>query len=296
MQIKSLKLALATNISNIDFLVLKNSDNSFLAEQYTNEIITKKSSSVNYIDSLDGLYFDNPFLDDSVIYVFRTDELTLEREGLLNKNIIIICNKIKKIHSCYSDFVVEMPKLKEWQIKDYIYSSAIGLTDTQLEQLYSLCSFDIYRASVEIAKLKLFTETERSKIFEMYLKDGQYSDLNQRTLFNLCNAIIRKDLPAISKIYIELSNTNFNVIGFIQLLYTNFKNIINVQLAKYPTAESCGMKPNQFYAVKHQVGFYTREQLIQIFSILTDVDKQLKTGQLGTEHILDYVITRILNL
>lgn len=296
MQIKSLKLALATNISNIDFLVLKNSDNSFLAEQYTNEIITKKSSSVNYIDSLDSLYFDNPFLDDSVIYVFRTDELTLEREGLLNKNIIIICNKIKKIHSCYSDFVVEMPKLKEWQIKDYIYSSAIGLTDTQLEQLHSLCSFDIYRASVEIAKLKLFTETERSKIFEMYLKDGQYSDLNQTTVFNLCNAITRKDLPAISKIYIKLSNTNFNVIGFIQLLYTNFKNIINVQLAKYPTAESCGMKPNQFYVVKHQVGFYTREQLIQIFSILTDVDKQLKTGQLGTEHILDYVITRILNL
>ncbi len=299
MDISILKKSIESSMPTQNFIIFKNTDNSFLSNQYTNAIASKTNCTIEYIESLDGLYVNDPFLDPelSTLYVYHTDTLQNLKSGLDTKNLIIICNKIDKASSqLYKDFIIDVPKVELWQVKDFIFSVASGLSETQLESLYNMCQSNIYRAALELDKLCIFTESERSIIFDSYVRDNQYSDLNQDTIFTLCNAIISKDILTICKVYKEIDTLDFNVFGFIQLLYTNFKNIINVQLAKYPTAESCGLKPNQFYAIKYKVGIYTREQLIKIFSMLTGLDKQIKVGQISTDIVLDYIITYILNI
>ncbi len=54
------------------------------------------------------------------------------------------------------------------------------------------------------------------------------------------------------------------------------------------------MSSKQFYAVSRSCGRYTKERLLEIFTMLTDVDKQLKSGTLPADLILDYIVLNML--
>ena len=102
-------------------------------------------------------------------------------------------------------------------------------------------------------------------------------------------------VAACKKIYKEIDKIDIEPIGLVTVLLNNFRNIIKIQLANNPTAESCGMKPNQFWAIKHSCGLYTKEQLLSIFNFLTEIDKKIKTGMIPVDSFLiDYIVINIL--
>ena len=58
------------------------------------------------------------------------------------KYLFIICRKLINCDS-YKDYIVEVPKIEPWQLKDFAYSVADGVNETELDELISACGNDI---------------------------------------------------------------------------------------------------------------------------------------------------------
>lgn len=289
------------NIKNT-FIIFKYSDTDFIAFQYFNAICKILEAECNYIDSLSELNVkhSNLFAEptETVINLYKTDKFETTDENLMRKKLIIICKSVeKKTAGMYNDYVVEIPKLEEWQIQDYVYSLAAGIDEKELDKLLSACKNDIYRIDAELNKLLLFKEVERKHVYQQFIEDGIFNDLSTYSIFDFSNAIIKKDINSLKNIYRELEKIDVEPMGLLTVLLNNFRNIIKVQLANNPTAESCDMKSGQFWAIKHQCGIYTKEQLLKIFDFLTNIDKQIKTGNMPVNSFLiDYVVITILTM
>ena len=97
-------------------------------------------------------------------------------------------------------------------------------------------------------------------------------------------------------VYTEIENIDCDPLGLVAILIKNFRDVISVQCTNNPSAQSCGMDSKKFWAVKYSCGFYTRDQLVKIYSMLTSVDRRLKTGDITTDIIIDYIITYIISV
>lgn len=297
MELSNIKKNIEDKTINDSSIIFISSENCFVFDQYVKEISKIKNKKIQYVFDIEQLY-DNDlmFSDDSNIKIYKCDELLEIDENIKSqKNTYVCCKKIdKEIKDKLSDIVCEIPKLEQWQIKDYAYEQLNGLKEKKIDFLLSICNYDIYRLQNEIDKLKLFPNIDYT--FDTFAKDDIFSDLSSYTVFNLTNAIVKRDINTIKNILYDVDNIDINEIGFITILFNNFKNVIDIQLSKNPTPESTGMKQNQFNAVRYNCGFYTKEQLIKIINFISDLDYKIKSGIVDISNILCYTICNILSM
>lgn len=294
MLIKDLKESIVNKTINKDMIIFLISDNNFIAKQYIREISNIFNLDINNVDEVPKVVNDIFGTSIDVINVFETDLLEkIQPQELL----YVITKKVSdEVKDNYNGYIVNVPKLEEWQIKDYAYSLAEGVPEEYLAQLCEVCKYDIYKIDNELKKLKVFDVEDRGKIFKQMLDDNMYSDLTKHNIFDLSNAIIRKDIPALIKLYKQIDNIDYEPIGLITTLYNNFKNIVNIQLSRNPTPQSCNLSEKQFWAIKkYSCGYYTSNQLTSILCFLTNIDKKIKTGEIFTDdRLTDYVISHII--
>lgn len=292
--IESLKSNIESRKNLSDFYVFLYSDIDFMPLQYAQEISKINNQSIT-LEELDNLprksFFD---VIDNTLYVCFIDEFKVP-QYIPFENSIIICNKIDKdTKALYEDNLVEFPKLEKWQIKDYVYSNCEGVDQKQLDWLIETCRYDIYKLDREISKLNIFDTKVRQSLFNNFKQDGIIGDDSDKTIFDFTDAIIKKDWNKLNSIYQKIEYCDVEPLGVVTILLKNFRNIINIQLGKNPTAESCGLSGKQFYVIKtYNCGLYNREQLIRIYYMLLSIDKYLKTGYLENDNILSYIVTYI---
>lgn len=300
MLLQELKTKIERSDTDYAFMIFKLEEPSFLAEQYYLAIAKNLGYPIEYVADLTPFYSHSPFMEKEVLYIHHTDELCLELPGLeANSNLIIVCNKVNKSSNlCYNTYIIDFPKLENWQIKDFVYSSLEGIATSDLDWLIGQAGFNNFRLALEVDKLKLFSITERPYIFKLLKLENGYSDLTQFSVYDLSNALINRDIDALKTCYQSIDPKTFNIIGCIQLLYTNFRNIISIQLSKFPNIPPKGMSQKQYYAIKHNVNMqrYNKEQLLKIFAMLTSIDQELKLGNINTDFLLNYIISFILGV
>lgn len=298
---------LKTSIENKTFrptsLILLSED-KFIPLQYINAIQKDLGFSITYIEDLSVI---SPDIEDifsigtqdinTDIIVFNTDLVDFSNDILYNKdNIIIITNKIdKSSKEYYKNIIIEVPKLVEWQVKDMVYSMGSGIEGKYLDWLIKNCNSDVYRLYNEISKLSLFNEADRESLFLEMSAEGAFEDLSANTIFNFTNAILKKDIKSLKTIFEEIDNIDINDFGLLTILYNNFLNVINIQLGTNPTPDSLGLSTKQFNAIKYNCGYYSQQQLISVFNMLTDLDRKIKSGEFPTSIMRDYMIMSILN-
>lgn len=305
MTLQELKIAIETNNIPDDLIIFKNSESSFIASQYSRMIAIKKNLEISYIEDLKGIIQDYSSIFTEVnletpsnLNVYRTDILKHIPSTLTQfSNLIIITNKIedKEMESLLSSHIINVPKLEEWQWKDYVYSLCEGVDTQHLDWLLNICK-DKDRLDNEVQKVAIFNPLERKYLFEDLMRDGLLDDLSSYNIFNIVNAICKKDINTLTYLMKEISNIDVNEFGLLTLLLKNFKNLISVQLAFNPTPESTGIDNKQLYALKKMPRVYSQDQLIAIYSFLCDIDKRVKSGELPTEIMIDYLITKILTI
>nr|DAD82640.1 MAG TPA: DNA polymerase III, delta subunit [Siphoviridae sp. ctrpg19] len=303
MELQELSNALKNNSNIESFYIFLNTENTFLSNQYIEEISKVKSLSISYVDELKSLVPDkndifgcDVTLSENTLYVYKTDEFVCNDISIKNvKNLIIVCNKIEKnTAELFKKFIIEMPKLQEWQIKDYVYSLADGVDHRKLDWLISICNKDIYRIDNELSKIKIFNKKDRDDVFNQFAEEGAFSDLSNIVVFDLTSAILKRDAKRTSEILEDIKNFNCEPFGVLTLLLNSFRNVINIQLSRDPSAVSLGMKPAQFYAIqKNNCGVYTKEQLVTIFELLSKIEFRVKMGELPVELLIDYMVTNI---
>lgn len=301
MKIEELKNKIESGAKFEDFLIFELSDNDFIAMQYIKEIARQRNLDIEFSYSIESLMqstLDIFSLDSSedVLTVIRVDEI---KEKIVRQpnNTFVLCKKCSKE---LKDFCVKVPKLEKWQIKDYVYEQCEGISEKNLDWLLDACHYDIYRLEQEVSKIRIFPPKERKYLFDDFILDGIYSDLSTNGIFDLSNAIQNRDLEKVKSILKDMitakNAVNIDSFGLLAVLLNTFTNLIKVWLSKYPTEESIGLKSNQIWAINKLRRTYSKEQLIKIYNFLTDIDRQIKVGELPTEIMTDYIVLKVLSI
>ena len=209
LDIKDFKNDIENKNIKYNFAILKYSDTDFLGFQYVDAIAKILNKPVKIIDDLSemskntfSLFGDN---DSDCIYLFLVDKFDYNNLDIIGKDLYIICKTIdKKSLEVFNNYIVELPKLEDWQIKDYVYSVAEGANEKSLDRLIDVCGNDIYRINQELNKIKIFTKQERNFTFDKFIEDGIFSDLSTYSIFDFSNAIVKRDRETLRKIYKEI--------------------------------------------------------------------------------------------
>lgn len=302
MTIQQLKSQIEDNTLSDDLLILHYTDSPFVAEQYIHKIAINRGLTITLVNTIDELLYESDDMFDSVtpneLKVYKCDSFgTISNELANLKNVIIITSKFENddVLNFYIG-AVTIPKLIDWQIKDYAYSMLEGIDTKYIDMLIDLCSGNIFRLQREIEKISIFPSITRKYVFNEFMNDDQLSDLTTYNIFNLTNAILSKDINSIHNIYLNLSNIDINPMGLLTILYNNVRNLISVQIGTNPTVENTGMSDKQLYAMKKQPKIFNKYQLINLFKIISDIDRQVKSGEISTDMVLDYLLIKVMSV
>lgn len=302
MKIETLKEQIENKSVGNEPLIFLYEDTNFIPLQYIVEIARIREKNIEYIDSLANIgsnvndIFGGTTISNSLRVLITKELEDVHEKFRYETDLYIVVNKIKD-KTCIeklSDLVINIPKLEDWQIKDYVYSLAEGIDTKSLDWLIEATGSDIYRLENELDKFKLFQEAERKYLFEDMVSDGAFVDLSNFNVFNITNAVTSRDYNTLKNALKEIKSFDAEPLGVVTLLYNGFRKLILVWLANNPTTESTGLKSGMIWAIKNQPRVFTKEQLLSSFLLLTNIDKMLKTGYIDTSWLIDYLICRIL--
>lgn len=297
MQLRELKERINKKDSIPFPLIFLASNNDFLVNQYLYSIAKNLSLNIVSISSLKELddITSSVFYENNDLFVFKVDkDMLVKQEDIKNNKVILLVeNQIKG-----SDIdVVKFDKLENWMIEDYAKTLLPGLTVQETTWLCKICNYNIDRVDIECQKLSLFDKKEQENIFELINKENGYCDLNDLNIFNLTNAIIKKDILTIKNIIRDIDNIDIEGTGLVTILLKQFLNIINIQLNNHANAASLNMSEKQFRAVSYNCNKYSNNKLISIYKFLNDVDYRLKSGLLdiSNKDLVQNILNNILN-
>lgn len=304
MTIETMKSEIESGRISDDFIIIKRNGSDFLTDQYVSNIVRVLNKPPIYIESIDDILYDSfSFFSDEEedvnIRILDIDKFDIPMEKLGGiKSLIIITNKFsdKEVENQLAGRILTMPKLEEWQITDYVYSLLDGVDKSDLDWLLSILHNNLYRLDQEMSKLSLFAPGERKYLFKEMRNDGTFNDLSTYNIFSFSNAITHKDVNSLKNIYKEISRIDISDFGLLSILLKGFRNILMVQLNPNPTTENTGIESKQLYAIKKIPKVYSAEQIINIFMFLSDIDRQVKSGELPADILIDYMTIKILSM
>lgn len=303
MQINELKQIIENGTYNGQLLIFQYSDTKFIIQQYIRKLLMDFNYGFEYKTEIDNsIISPSNIFGNQVTNLLRIFDIDTFNDCVYNiseeKNLFILCKKISNdLNDKYSKYIIKVPVLEDWQIKDFVYSLGEGIPEPDLDKLINLCGNDIYRLSMELDKMIIFPNSLKKTIFSEFVNDGVFNDLTDSTIFDLCSAILKKDIDKLTYIYSQLDRMDVNPLGFTTILYQNVKDLIKIQLGVKPTPENTGIPKGKFYAIKYNnLNKFNSYQLIQIFKLLTDVDKKIKLGQLDIDNLIDYLIVSIFSV
>ena len=301
MQLKELKEQIENSKLSTTFIIFK-CDKTYIPRQYVEAISHILNFEIEYIDNIDSIGSDNFDIfgieeTNDVLRVFNCDTFESSNRRLLEQqNIIIISNKIDKdTENLFKNNIVEIPQLADWHIKDYVYSQLEGIDTKYLDWLIKICNQDIDRIQCEIDKLKLFEPGNRQHILQQMVEENAYSDVSDKTIFDFISALVKRDMKSLLEIYEDIESIDIEDIGVVTLLYQNFKKYILVWMQNNPTPENTGLSSKQIWAINKLPKVWSSNQLIDIMTLLTEMDYKLKTGAIPVNMIRDYLVVNLLS-
>lgn len=276
-------------------------ENDFVARQYINKICSDLNLQVDLIDDVYSIARrKNPWEiegGDLTLRLFSTDSLEeLPQKILEEKNVVIITKKVSKdVRDIFMNYIVEIPKLENWQVKEYAYSIADGVNKRKLDWFLDLCKYNIDRIDQELSKISIFDKSFRDNLFDKMVYDGAFDDIQSISVFDLSNALCVRDLSKIAHILENISNVDINEFGFLAILINAFKNLACVQLSK-SDSELKDLSSKQIYAIKKLCGRYSAAQLENILRLLYSIDYRVKSGELDSSIMIEYIVDKILTM
>lgn len=300
MTLQDFKNQILTRTFSRDFLILVSEENSFLADQYIDKLCEQYHCEINLISSLKeledasvGLVFD--FQADNIINILKTDTFS-ESFSDYSKftNCIVLCGKIDKaLESSLISATIKIPKLMDWQVKDYIYTCCPGLDEQAISWLYDVCKRDIYKIQTEIDKIKLFPISDQLKILnDLRFLPGSY--LYTQTEYTLKDALKTNNKAVLFNYILHRRTCKVDPNYLLNQLIRDFKVAYFVGYTQKSSVE-LGLTDKQYYVIRKNIP--AEKFLLQSLKFLTELEVRLKTGEisLSTDLLIDYIICNILN-
>ena len=290
MDIQELKSKIESNEVSDKFMIFVCADDTsrIITDQYIDLISSGKGLTKTYISNLDEIQ-DDGFIIDTNLYILNID--TWESTNT-HDNCIVVCNK-----SIKSDYSIVIPKLQDWQLKDFISPKLPGLSQVELDYLYNKFNdSSTYRMLLnEVDKISIFSKEEQSQILSDMINDNQFKYVTDKTTFDFTNAIITKDIDKLNKVYADGDSVDITPMHIWTILINSFRNIINIQLNPNCTAKDLGISDKQFFVIKkYNCNIYSKDKLIEIMKMLTNIEFMFKFCELSMDDMIDYMVVNIL--
>ena len=296
MNIVELKTKIENKTLYDSIKIFKYIDTKFICYQYIKAISENKGKEIHYIHSLNDLDEDNSLfeMDNSFLNVLDLNKLS-EYPSPNMENIIIICNELPK--DLKVDYI-EFPKLINWQIEDFVKTRLSGLSDSEISWLCKNAKYDINRLDNECKKLEIFPAASQELIFKQILEENGYCDLNSNSIFNLTEAIIKKDIDTIKDVLLSKDYIDLEPAGLVSILLKNYHKLLIVLSSSYWSDSLEGIvSEKQFRFYKAVYGKqYSITNLIKIYEILSSIDYDLKSGNIDYDMIIDYILIKLLSI
>lgn len=296
MDIKELKSRIESGKIDDSPLILKYSDNKFLCKHYVNNIARVRNKIILYVSSIEDLIDDSNLFEMEDIYLRVLDVEDLKEYPTEEmKNLIVICKSVPK--DLTLDYI-DMTKVVNWQIEDFVRYRLSGLTDDQLKWLCESCKYDIYRLDNECKKLEIFLPALQKTLFDEQARDNSFCDLSSKTIFNLTESIVKKDINGIKEVLFNRNYIDIEPAGLVTILIKNYyKIILTITSTGWVEAMSSLISEKQYkYFKAVYAKLYSLSQLVKIYEILTGIDYKLKSGQIDYNNTIDYLLIKILGV
>ena len=296
MELSKLKEHIQNGFLPTQLVVLVCPENFFIADQYINTFCAKSGKEKRIINSIFEQDSAMALVVDysETVNVLKTDVFSeLAEDYSAFENIVIIWNKVdKKLESVLADYIIQVPALKDWQVKDYIKQICPELDQLEIDWLYKATGGNIYRVEAELDKVLLFHPKFRKQVLA-HLRYSKDSDLHTLSVFDLCDAIIYNKKNVIVDYLRHRSAANFELMSLTSNLVSKIKNLLMVKYAGKSFAELEISKGQHYHLVNAPM--ISVDRLQNLLNIATNIDYQLKSGLLdiSKESQLDYVISKM---
>jgi hypothetical protein len=299
MDIMELKKEIIDRSLNDDLLVFVCPENTFLAESYIDEICAFKNLTKRQIATLSettesalSLVLDYS-ADMNMLRVETFDELADDYSAF--KNCVVLCEKVDKvILEKVKDYVVQIPKLIDWQIKDYIKAICPALPDSDVDWLYAASGKNIYKIDNELRKLRLLKPEEQSKELKNVCSDmfvhGQ--------VFDLVDALVKNDvMKALDFLRHANDYNNLDPIGLTTLMLTKFRNILFVCYKSGVDVSALGLSKGALWYLRNDGRTVPFSRVEKAIRFLSNIDSRLKSNPSSLDFsgnrqsaLLEYVV------
>ena len=299
MLLSHLKEQILNNTLPDDFLIFKYQDNTFLIDQYIDNICNQKGLIKHKIESIfeiNSSAADFVMNTASNLNVLYTDEFD-EYMDIYPDNTIIVCKKISdKLDGALDEqSIVEFIKLQDWHIIYYCLAECPGLDKEDCAWLCQAAGSDIYKISNVLDKIKLFDQKQHRNVL-MALRYEPNTELYNATVYEFVDALINKDIRKLTDILEHIDNCDIEGLGVVKLLLNKFKLILLANKQSNLTANDLGISQKYFNALGYYYKHCTPEYLKPRIEFLADINIRLAQGrlELDKKQLLTYLIYKIL--
>lgn len=136
----------------------------------------------------------------------------------------------------------------------------------------------MFRIDNELGKISCFPEDQQEDVLKRMIREGAFDDVSKMTIFNLTNAIVKRDFQKVSEALSGIGSMDVDAIGMSTILHKSIKNIIDIQMNNKATPDSLGMSVKQFKAIEYNCNKIPNKKLIEFLQFLDEFDFKLKGG------------------
>ena len=298
MNLRELKNLIREN-KIVSSLLIFVGEEPFINQEYVHAISKINNKEVKIVENLSDVVsarrniFDTTANDYTYVYESdKLDRLPFDENDL--HDVVIVCKTIDDtIRDKYSSCVVDIPKLEKWQIEDYAKTICDGVSEDKLKWICEISNYNVFRIKSEIDKLNVFLKGDREHVFNLMNDEDGYSDLSSLNIFDLTNAIMKKDIKSIGEVVENIKNIDVEPTGLVTILKNQFYYLLNVQINRNVTAKELNISEGRLKAIKYNCGKYSNQHLVDSYKMLCNIDYKLKSGLIDEKEIIDYVITHI---
>lgn len=300
MTLRELKLSIQSkDVPDTFFVFVCPPNDYFLATSYIDAICESKQLEKVMAESIFNqesalslvMGFENDF---RVVFTDTFEEACADYSKFTNT--AVVCSKVdKKLEKAVAEYIIAVPAVVDWQVKDFIKQKAPKLTDQNVDELYLASGSNMYMLDNMLTKITLFPEKEQSTIaFEIAHEPG--SHLYDTPTYTLVDGIIKNDKDAVKKYVLTNQTSKDEFLGLVNLLLSKVKALLWVEYSN-KTAAELGMSDKQYYFLKNHRSGQSMAALQQKLKVLTALDLQLKSGLLdiSNQRQIDYLIAKLVS-
>ena len=298
MTLRELKLSIQEkDVPDTFFVFLCPPNDYFLASSYINAICEAKQLEKTFEDSIFSqdsalslvMGFENNF---RVIITDTFSEASTDYSRFVNT--AVLCSKLdKKVEKALADYVIEIPKLVDWQLKDYIKLCCTGLTESVISEIYEATKGNLYMLDNLLAKVELFEAADRNAIaFQLTREPGTHKfDID---LYTFVGYLLANNKDKIKEQLLACKLDKNDFLGVVGNAISKLKTTLFIEYSDKSFAE-LGISEKQYYYLKKNPSGLSLSALQQKLKVLSSLDLQLKSGllDLSNSKQLDYLIVKL---